>query len=199
MEQLLEAESSTEVPTSAAPLWLPADPSCEQDVTRILRRLFASPSDIASCEESQQDQDSSPLAVSSSEGGRKSVSDISGARGGYYLPPPAAKVAFPALIARYCKGGTGWGGQGLGWLESDETTCTALELDVHALAMLVFVEWREFVSALPGCGAVLSREMSALWFAQVTDEPVALFLVVGMLLLRDGLGEKRWVCGLLGV
>jgi len=157
------------VPTSAAPLWLPADPSCEQDVTRGLRRLFASQSDIANnCEEGHQEQGSSPPAASS-EGGGNSGTDISGARGGYYLPPPAAKVAFPALIARYCKRGNGWEGQGPGWLDSDETTCTALELDVHALAMLVFVEWREFVSVLPGCGAVLSREMSALWFAQVTE------------------------------
>ncbi|CAN0460498.1 unnamed protein product, partial [Ectocarpus sp. 12 AP-2014] len=48
-----------------------------------------------------------------------------------------------------------------------DKTCAALERDVHALAMLVFVEWREFVSALPGCGAVLSKETSALWFAQL--------------------------------
>ncbi len=159
------------VPASAAPLWLPADPSCEQDVTRVLRRLFASQIDIANYEEGQQDQGSSPVddTVASARGG-KSVTDISGARGGYYLPPPAAKIAFPALIARYCKGENGWEGKELGWLNSDEMTCTALELDVHALAMLVFVEWREFVSALPGCGAVLSREMSALWFAQVTSQ-----------------------------
>lgn len=106
------------------------------------------------------------------------MAGISGARSGYYLPPPAAKVAFPALIARYCKGGNGWEGQGLGWLDSDEATCAALEVDVHALAMLVFVEWREFVSALPGCGAVLSRETSALWFAQVTSEYFLSVLVV---------------------
>lgn len=112
------------------------------------------------------------------------MTDISGARSGYYLPPPAAKVAFPALIGRYCKGGNGWEGQGLGWLDSDEMTCTALELDVHALAMLVFVEWREFVSALPGCGAVLSREMSALWFAQVMGRSSCGFLA-----------GARWVGG----
>lgn len=175
LDQLLEAESYKEIPTSAAPLWLPADPSCEQDVTRVLRRLFVSSTDIASAEEDQHDGDSSPRADSgrvSADEGRKeqrknTVAGISGARSGYFLPPPAAKVAFPALIARYCNGGKGWEGQGLSWLDSDEATCTALELDVHALAMLVFVEWREFVSALPGCGAVLSRETSALWFAQV--------------------------------
>ena len=112
-------------------------------MTRVLRRLFVSSSDISGVEGDQR------------------------ARSGCFLPPPAAKVAFPALIARYCKGGNGWEGQGHSWLDSDESTCTALELDVHALAMLVFVEWREFVSALPGCGAALSRETSALWFAQV--------------------------------
>lgn len=147
-------------------------------MTRVLRRLFPSSSDIASVEEDQQSHESSPRADSGrvgtdedwESGGENTVAGISGARSGYYLPPPAAKVAFPALIARYCKGGNGWEGQGLGWLDSDEATCAALEVDVHALAMLVFVEWREFVSALPGCGAVLSRETSALWFAQVTSE-----------------------------
>lgn len=85
--------------------------------------------------------------------------------------PQTAKVAFPALISRYCSGpggdGEGGGGDGPAWLDSEDRTCAALELDVHALAILVFVEWREFVSALPGCGRVLSRETSALWFAQV--------------------------------
>lgn len=175
-DQLLEADSSKKIPTSAAPLWLPADPSCEQDVTRVLRRLFASPSDIAGVEEDQQSHESIPRAdngrVSADEGRgvgeENTVAGTSGAQSGCDLPPPAAKVAFPALIARYCcKGGKGWEGQGLSWLDSDQATCTALELDVHALAMLVFVEWREFVSALPGCGAVLSKETSALWFAQV--------------------------------
>lgn len=144
-------------------------------MTRILRRLFVSPSDISSVEEDQPGDELSPRTdsgrVSTSEGtergGGNTVAGISGARSGYGLPPPAAKVAFPALIARYCKGGKRWEGQRPSWLKSDESTCTALEVDVHALAMLVFVEWREFVSALPGCGAVLSRETSALWFAQV--------------------------------
>ena len=91
--------------------------------------------------------------------------------------PQTAKVAFPALISRYCSGpgpggeggeGEGAGGDGPAWLDTEDRTCAALELDVHALAILVFVEWREFVSALPGCGSVLSRETSALWFAQVS-------------------------------
>lgn len=203
--QLLEAESSSkEIPTSAAPLWLPADPSCEQDVTRVLRRLFASSSDIASVEEDHQgDESSSPRADSGrvgvddrrESGGGNTVAGISGARSGYYLPPPAAKVAFPALIARYCcKSGKGWGAKGLGWLDSDETTCTALELDVHALAMLVFVEWREFVSALPGCGAVLARETSALWFAQVMTGLAVSVLVIPNVFFLLGGSFFRWGC-----
>lgn len=145
-------------------------------MARVLRRLFTSSSDMGSIEEDEQGHGSSPRSDSgrvSPDKGREgqevnnTAADISSARSEYYLPPPAAKVAFPALIARYCKDGNRWEGQGLSWLDSDEATCAALELDIHAVAMLVFVEWREFVSALPGCGAVLSRETSALWFAQV--------------------------------
>ncbi|CAM9913904.1 unnamed protein product [Pylaiella littoralis] len=162
LRKLLEADSSEAIPPSAAPLWLPADPSCEADLTRVLRRLFVSSVDIANSEDGhqqgqqqQQQQQQQSRRPTDGEGDR-------------LPPPPAAGVAFPALIARYCKG---WDrcreGQGLGWLRCDEATCAALELDVHALAMLIFVEWREFVSALPGCGAVLSKETSALWFAQI--------------------------------
>lgn len=62
------------------------------------------------------------------------------------------------------------------WLDDDEETCKALEQDIHALAMLIFVEWRAFVSALPGCGGVLSRETSALWLAQASRPLLIFFL-----------------------
>lgn len=147
----------------------------------MLGRLFASSADIASVSEDEQDQkQSSPPAGDNTCGsgtprtkGTNGAPPISGAPHGYYMPPAPAKVAYPGLIDRYCGGVSKGrnGGASVGrracWLDSDDKTCAALELDVHALAMLVFVEWREFVSALPGCGAVLSKETSSLWFAQV--------------------------------
>lgn len=191
--QLLEGESSKEIPTSAVPLWLPPDPSSKQDVMRVLRRLFVSSDDIANRGDDQQGRRSSPLSKSDSgatsngtlegkEPRSNGVPRISGAPHGYSMPPAAARVAFPALITRYCgenKGRSDGGeqGSGTGWLDGDDSVCSALEMDVHALAMLVFVEWREFISAIPGCGAVLSRETSALWFAQVTSDEATRVLV----------------------
>ncbi|CAN0421296.1 unnamed protein product, partial [Ectocarpus sp. 12 AP-2014] len=181
LRKLLEADGSKEIPASAVPLWVPPDPSCEEDVTRVLGRLFAPSTDIASVSEDEQEQgQSSPLAGGNTCGpgtprtkGTNGAPTISGAPHGYYMPPAPAKVAYPALINRYCGGvskarnGDASVGRRPCWLDSDDKTCAALERDVHALAMLVFVEWREFVSALPGCGAVLSKETSALWFAQL--------------------------------
>lgn len=160
---------------------MPPDPSCEEDVTRVLGRLFTPSTDIASVSEDKREQEqSSPLAGGNTCGpgtprtkGANGAPPISGAPHGYYMPPAPAKVAYPALIDRYCGGvskarnGDASVGRRPCWLDSDDKTCAALERDVHALAMLMFVEWRELVSALPGCGAVLSKETSALWFAQV--------------------------------
>ncbi|CAM9663148.1 unnamed protein product, partial [Ectocarpus sp. 4 AP-2014] len=181
LRKLLEADGSKEIPASAVPLWVPPDPSCEEDVTRVLGRLFAPSTDIASVSEDEQEQEqSSPLAGGNTCGpgtprtkGTNGAPPISGAPHGYYMPPAPAKVAYPALINRYCGGvsktrnGDASVGRRPCWMNSDDKTCAALERDVHALAMLVFVEWREFVSALPGCGAALSKETSALWFAQL--------------------------------
>ncbi|CAM9915100.1 unnamed protein product [Scytosiphon promiscuus] len=183
LRKLLESEGSKEIPTSAVSLWLPPDPDSKQDVMRVLRRLFASPDEIADGGESEQGRQSAPLSegggavcngTSGTSTGRqpcgKGVPRISGAPHGYPMPPAAARVAFPSLIARYggeVKRKNDDAERAADWLDSDETVCTALEVDVHALAMLVFVEWREFVTAIPGCGAVLSRETSALWFAQI--------------------------------
>lgn len=179
------------------PLWLPPDAASKQDVMRVLRRLFASSEDIAGGGKGERGRQSSPLSQGSDTGGSgaesngtlqgrepsgKGVPRISGAPHGYPMPPPAARVAFPSLIARYCgdvKRRSEGAEPGTGWLHSDETVCTALEVDIHALAMLVFVEWREFVSAIPGCGAVLSRETSALWFAQVPSEVASEALASG--------------------
>lgn len=174
---MLDAEDFRDVPTSAAPLWIPPDPSCGVDVARLLYRLFAPESDIRSAAiglSRSGDEDAHRTRRGRDQ--RASESCVNGtglgADGGFL--PSTARVAFPALIARHCGGDGGGASSGGGaafggttWLESDDKTCKALERDVHALATLMFVEWREFVSALPGCGAVLSRETSALWLAQV--------------------------------
>lgn len=161
--QLLEAEvqKSRSVPASAKPLWTSPDESSGQDVLRVLCRLFVSDRDLDGGE--APDQARPPIPTGSSGGGEAKPAKASGV-------PSMASIAFPSLIARYCSGvakSASWAGGGGEWLESDEATCRALEEDVHALALLGFVEWREFVTALPGCGEVLSRETSALWLAQV--------------------------------
>lgn len=161
------------VPASAAPLWASPDESCGRDVSRVLFRLFVPDSDVKIA--ARGASDGGQQGVSSSVDGTtmNDVQDDSKDSSSMRGLPTMASVAFPALIGRYCGGDDGVSQAGgsselISWLDSDEMTCKVLERDVYALAMLMFVEWREFVSALPGCGKVLARETSALWLAQVT-------------------------------
>lgn len=171
--QLLESEHVRGMPASAAPLWASPDESCGRDVSRVLYRLFVPDSDVKSAERGASDggQQGVPCSVdgTTTNDVEDESEDASSKRG----LPMMALVAFPALIDRYCGGSDGvsqacGSSELISWLDSDEMTCKVLERDVYALAMLMFVEWREFVSALPGCGKVLARETSALWLAQVT-------------------------------
>lgn len=166
------------MPASAAPLWDPPDPSCWDDITRVLWRLFA-PDDMdvkvkvaqdsnASAEGSRGRRGRNRAPTQSSSRAPTNGSAATSGAGREEGLPPMARVAFPGLIARYCRGPLEVDRSGgAEWLDGDEETCKALETDVHALAVLVFVEWKGFVSALPGCGGLLSVEMSALWLAQV--------------------------------
>lgn len=155
---------------------------------RLLCRLFAPESDILgssskvpcrlsdekySCGDGGEGGEEGPPSSHASVGNL--VVDVgagaSVSSGEHVMLSPEAKVAFPGLIDKYC-GFFSQEDRGLGgseWLDSDDITCEALESDVHALAMILFVEWREFVSVLPGCGTVLARETSALWLAQVRE------------------------------
>lgn len=158
------------MPASAAHLWTSPDESCERDVSRVLYRLFVPESEVKNAE-------SGASGEGGRQGGGATADEVQGERegsSGTQGLPTMASVAFPALIGRYCGGSDGGVSpagelpERVAWLDSDAMTCKALERDVYALAMLMFVEWREFVSALPGCGKVLARETSALWLAQVS-------------------------------
>lgn len=166
------------MPASAAALWAPPDPSCWDDITRVLWRLFA-PDDMDVKVKVAQDSSAAAEGGRGHRGRNRASTQSSGrspANGNAATSgagreeglPPMARVAFPGLIARYCRGPLEVDRSGdVEWLDGDEETCKALETDVHALAVLVFVEWKGFVSALPGCGGLLSVETSALWLAQV--------------------------------
>lgn len=168
-EKLLESEAdrARSIPESAEPLWGVPDTTSGQDVIRVLCRLFVSDQDVNNAQQSESGETQGENASC-----KKKI-------------PAMASVAFPSLMTRYVTGSAvdvagasdavlsekelslPERAASVAWLNDDDATCKALEQDVHALAMLMFVEWREFVSTLPGCGAVLSRETSALWLAQV--------------------------------